>query len=106
VLSFVQSLPTSTGAITRGMLVVDRRSDASAYAPGVNRAEVQSGRDKAALSHGNITSTTLPAQVEVEDAPSKHIVESGVFCITDTPGPSTLLHLLLRRVWGVDHAVV
>jgi hypothetical protein len=87
------------------MLVVDRRTDESLYAPGANRAEVQLELDNAALSHGGWTTAALPAQVEVEDAPSKPTVGSGVFCITGTPGPRTLLQLLLQRVWGIDYTV-
>ena len=86
----------SFGEITRGMLVVDRRIDESAYTPGANRAEVQSELDNATLSHGGESIAILPAApVQVQGA--------GVFCITGTPGPNTLLCLLLQRVWGINH---
>ncbi|RDX55068.1 nucleoside hydrolase [Lentinus brumalis] len=106
-----------TGELTRGMLVVDRREDVGAYAPGVNRAEVQAERHH--FKHtGTYESTAVPAQVEVEapptnpgkpqeqgpatmqDSKSKTHTE-GVPCITETPGPAALLQLLLERVWGV-----
>lgn len=89
------------------MLVVDRRMDESVYALGANRSEVHSEQDKAFPSHGTgNTTAAFPAQVEIEEAPpSKPAVGSGVFCITGTPGPSTLLNLLLKRIWGVDCSV-
>lgn len=87
-----------SGEITRGMLVVDRRMDESAYTPGANRAQVQSELDKVALFQGNGTTAALPVQVEVEHAPSKPNIGSGVFCVTSTPGSGPLLHLLLQRV--------
>ncbi|KAL0956158.1 hypothetical protein HGRIS_002319 [Hohenbuehelia grisea] len=90
-----------TGELTRGMLVVDRREDESAYAPGANRAQVQAELEKAALPHGQFESTALPAQVEIEEPPQKH-TSQGVLCVTDTPGPQMLLNLLLKRVWGVE----
>jgi len=93
------------GEITRGMLVVDRRMDESAYEPGANRAKVQAELDKATLSHGTGIQAILPAQVEIEELPSSKLAGSGIFCITSTPGPSTLLHLLLQRVWGVEYVV-
>lgn len=84
------------------MLVVDRRMDETAYGLGANRAEVQAELDKATLWIG--TQAVLPAQVEVDEAPSK-LAGYEIFCITSTPGPSTLLQLLLRRVWGIEYAV-
>jgi hypothetical protein len=77
--------------------------DEFAYALGANRSEVHSERDKAFPSHEIGNATVFPAQVEIEEAPpSKPAVGSGVFCITGTPGPNTLLDLLLKRIWGVD----
>ncbi|RDB25389.1 Inosine-uridine preferring nucleoside hydrolase [Hypsizygus marmoreus] len=91
------------GELTRGMLVVDRREDESAYSPGANRAEIQAELEKLAFHHGSWESTALPAQVEIERAasPTTRPVASGVVCITETPGPEVLLDLLFRRVWGV-----
>ncbi len=107
--------------MTRGMLVVDRREDVGAYAPGVNRAEVQAELERHHFKHtGTYESTAVPAQVEVEapptnpgkpqeqgpatmqDSKSKTHTE-GVPCITETPGPAALLQLLLERVWGVEY---
>ncbi|KAI0703380.1 nucleoside hydrolase [Cerioporus squamosus] len=114
-----------TGELTRGMLVVDRRDDAGAYAPGENRAEVQAELERHHFKHaGAYESTAVPAQVEVEAPPptkpgkpqeqgpaatqdlnaksKTHNTDSGgVPCITETPGPAALLQLLLERVWGV-----
>jgi len=64
-----------TGEITRGMLVVDRREDGS------DRSEAQNG---------------------LESTPKSVTDNAGVFCITHTPGPATLLRLLLNRVWGCE----
>ena len=72
-----------TGEITRGMLVVDRRADESVYPPGTNRSEAQK------VLEG--VHTVQP----ISD-------NTGVFCITHTPGPATLLQLLLNRVWGCE----
>ena len=69
------------GEITRGMLVTDRREDESAYPAGTNRSEAQKG---------------------LESMPKSVSDDAGVFCITHTPGPATLLRLLLNRVWGCE----
>ena len=100
------------------MLVVDRREDDGAYAPGANRAQVQAELERHRPA-GTFESTALPAQVEVETAPADaHPVNAnadasaaggpsatsqaeGVLCITETPGPAALVRLLLERVWGV-----
>ncbi|KAG2015890.1 uridine nucleosidase [Coprinopsis cinerea AmutBmut pab1-1] len=58
------------GELTRGMLVVDRRVDASAYAPGANRAQVQKELGDLHCSEGLWESTAVPAQVDVEEAPA------------------------------------
>ncbi|KAJ7874718.1 Inosine/uridine-preferring nucleoside hydrolase domain-containing protein [Mycena olivaceomarginata] len=89
-----------TGELTRGFLVVDRRLDLSAYAPGANRAEVQAELDKHSSPHGAWESTAVPALVETEQAP-RAVVAQGVICVHATPGPATLLKLLTKRVWGV-----
>ena len=70
-----------TGEITHGMLVIDRREDESAHPPGTNRSEAQKG---------------------LESTPKFISDNAGVFCITHTPGPPTLLRLLLSRVWGCE----
>ncbi|KAF8170255.1 Inosine/uridine-preferring nucleoside hydrolase domain-containing protein [Mycena galopus ATCC 62051] len=89
-----------TGELTRGFLVVDRRDDLSAYAPGANRAEVQAELEKHSSHHGTWESTAVPALVETEHAPSTMLAQ-GVMCVHATPGPDTLLKLLTERVWGV-----
>lgn len=89
-----------TGEITRGMLVVDRRDDQSAYSPGANRAEVQKELEKLHYNSAIWESTALPAPVEIEKAPMISDGLRGVLCVTQTPGPKTLLRLLLKRVWG------
>ncbi|OCH95134.1 nucleoside hydrolase [Obba rivulosa] len=96
------------GELTRGMLVVDRRDDQGAYAPGANRAEVQAELERHSFQHaGELESTAVPAQVEVEDraAAVKALAEQttgGVACVTETPGPAALVELMLKRIWGVD----
>lgn len=91
----------STGELTRGMVIVDRRDDVSAYAPGANRAAVQAELDKHNSQHGTWESAVLPALVETEHAP-KDLDPRGVTCVYATPGPATLLALLTKRVWGVE----
>ena len=82
------------------MLIVDRRVDQSAYAPGANRAEVQAQLEKLHLPHGQFESTAVPAQVETE-LPVQNPGSRGVACVIETPGERVLLNLLLERVWGV-----
>ncbi|KAI0790769.1 nucleoside hydrolase [Abortiporus biennis] len=111
-----------TGELTRGMLVVDRRSDQGAYAPGVNRAKVQAELERHHFKPPKGTfleSNAIPAQVEVEDSAHAHPPhdvstitqglasasldeEGGVYVVTNTPGPEKLLGLLLKRVWDVQ----
>lgn len=107
-----------TGEITRGMLVVDRRADQTAYAPGANRSEVQALLEWSHQPHGLFESTALPAQVEMEsegiyngpDAwlahPTVHDGSLGgsrdVACVVSTPGKDVLLQLLTKRLWGAD----
>ncbi|KXN90166.1 hypothetical protein AN958_04656, partial [Leucoagaricus sp. SymC.cos] len=92
-----------TGELTRGMLVVDRRDDQTAYAPGANRAEVQKQLDLIGIPHKPWESVAVPAQVEVEQEPHGFWKsQTGVWCVTSTPGPRVLLQVLLNRVWGVQ----
>jgi len=94
------------GELTRGMLVVDRRDDQGAYAPGSNRAEVQEELEKHQFSHaGNYESTAVPAQVEVENVAQTQALPDqpgGVSCVVKTPGPNALVDLMLERIWGVS----
>lgn len=83
-----------TGEITRGMLVVDRRPDESACAPGGDRAKVQ----EALQGRLEASSLAVPAQVELERELKSD--GNGVACIIETPGPKVLLSLLFERVWG------
>ncbi|GBE81034.1 Uridine nucleosidase 1 [Sparassis crispa] len=94
------------GEISRGMLVVDRRDEQGAYDPGANRAQVQAELEQHQFRHaGTFESTALPAQVELERPPvlPQEGAEQppGVPCIVKTPGPSVLLTLMLKRIWGV-----
>lgn len=94
------------------MLVIDRRNDVGAYAPGANRARVQAELERLnAQTKGALESIAVPAQVEVEtesqaDPPSNHVgpSTSGVPVVTKAPGSSVLLKLLLERVWGVGRS--
>ena len=105
------------------MLVIDRRDDKGAYAPGANRAKVQAELEKYHFQSNGLVleSTAVPAQVVVENESQAHPPktnvgsagqinngsgpneqsEKGVFVVTSTPGPQQLLGLLLQRVWGV-----
>ncbi|KAI0823733.1 nucleoside hydrolase [Trametes gibbosa] len=93
------------GELTRGMLVVDRRDDQGAYAPGANRAEVQAELERHQFQHtGAYESTAVPAPVEIEARPAtqnESSINGGVPCVTQTPGSEALVQLLLERVWGV-----
>ncbi|KAI0645663.1 nucleoside hydrolase [Trametes meyenii] len=104
------------GELTRGMLVVDRRDDQGAYAPGSNRAEVQAELERHHFKHsGAYESTANPARVEIESPPSTTAKDQpqdavsqtvqaqngGVPCVTQTPGSAALVKLLLERVWGI-----
>ena len=85
------------------MLVVDRRDDVSAYAPGANRAEVQKRLNSTLHVEDDLwESTSVPAQVEVEKKPVDKKPAHGIWVITHTPGPEALLRLVLKRVWGAD----
>ncbi|KAH6914181.1 Inosine/uridine-preferring nucleoside hydrolase domain-containing protein [Coprinopsis sp. MPI-PUGE-AT-0042] len=90
------------GELTRGMLVVDRRNDASAYSPGTNRAQVQKESGNLHVSDQLWESTAVPALVEVEAKPILNQHPRGVWCVTHTPGPQRLLELILKRIWGVS----
>ncbi|KAN0091228.1 Inosine/uridine-preferring nucleoside hydrolase domain containing protein [Tylopilus felleus] len=106
------------GEITRGMLVVDRREDQTAYAPGANRSEVQALLKQSHQRHGLLESTAVPAPVEMESDglrkgpdewlghPTVHDDSLGgsmdVACIVGTPGKDALLQLLTERLWGAN----
>ncbi|KAF9227273.1 nucleoside hydrolase, partial [Gyrodon lividus] len=107
-----------TGEITRGMIVVDRRADETAYAPGTNRSQVQALLEQTHQRHGLLESTAVPAQVGMESEgvfrgsdewlghPTVHDGSIGgsmdVPYVVKTPGADVLLRLLTKRVWGVD----
>ena len=91
-----------TGELTRGMLVVDRRDDVGAYAPGDNRSHVQQMLDRIHVSHGSFESAIVPAPVlNSGDVGEKKKLDIGVFTLVETPGPRVCLELLLQRIWGV-----
>jgi hypothetical protein len=89
-----------TGEFTRGMVVVDRRDDIGAYAPGDNRSHVQRELDRLHLPHGPFESAVIPAPVIVDDASKQGKKDIGVFTVVETPGPRACLELLLQRIWG------
>ncbi|KAF5344174.1 hypothetical protein D9757_005692 [Collybiopsis confluens] len=95
-----------TGELTRGMLVVDRREDISAYASGANRAKVQAELDQMHRSDkSNLKSVVVPAHVPPQHDPwTKSVGDKSrsIWCISETPGTEALLKLLLERVWGVS----
>lgn len=96
------------GELTRGMLVVDRREDETAYTPGANRAMVQAELDR--QKQGNPSEidkkedmpqdVVFPAEVFTEYEHQHPTNIKGVPCVAHTPGPNALLELLLSRVWG------
>lgn len=104
-----------TGEITRGMLVVDRRDDQTAYARGANQSEVHRLSELSHQPHGLLEST---AQGEMESNgilrgpdtwlghPTVHDGSLGgstdVACVISTPGKDVLLQLLTKRLWNVD----
>lgn len=84
------------------MLVVDRRADdQSAFAPGMNRAEVQAELQRHLVKDDSLESSAVPARVQVEHANDKNNIAREVECVVQTPGPAALLEILLERVWGV-----
>ena len=87
-------LLTRTGELTRGMLVVDRREDVSAYPLGTIRSEAQREPHE---GHGDVT-IGKPDGVDVLAGGVP-----GVVCMYETPGPAEILKLLLERVWGSSH---
>lgn len=93
----------SIGELTRGMLVVDRRDDASAYLIGANRAQAQVALENSqAANRDPLNSATIPTRVGEENDNSNLLRGHGVSCVYGTPGPDVLLKLLLKRVWGVE----
>ena len=79
------------------MLVVDRRDDVGAYAPGDNRSHVYQALDPLHVSHGPF----VPAPVLGDDIGERK-ADVGVFTLVETPGSQVCLELLLQRVWGVS----
>jgi len=91
-----------TGEFTRGMLVVDRRDDVGAYAPGDNRSHVQQMlSDPYRVSQGPPESFVMPAPVLEDEVGKKKELDIGVFTLVETPGPRVCLELLFQRVWGI-----
>jgi len=86
-----------TGEVTRGMLVTDRREDESAYPLGTNRSEAQRGPHDG--HHAQNMGYSISKRDNLWDLDAEG---PGIFCITQTPGPSVLLQLLLQRVWGTS----
>ena len=93
-----------TGEFTRGMVVVDRRHDVAAYAPGDNRSHVQQELDRLHVSHGPFEPAAVPAPVFVDEVGKKGKQDIGVFTVVETPGPRVCLELLLQRIWGVSRS--
>jgi len=92
-----------TGEFTRGMLVVDRRDDVGAYAPGDNRSHVQEELDRLHIPHGPFESAAVPVPVLMEYAGKKGGPDDiGVFTLVETPGPRVCLELLFQRIWGIS----
>ena len=89
-----------TGEYTRGMLVVDRRDDVGAYAPGDNRSQVQHERDQHHIPHGPFESAAVPAPVLTGDTGGMRS-DIGVFTVVETPGSRACLDLLFQRIWGI-----
>ena len=89
-----------TGEFTRGMLVVDRRDDVGAYAPGENRSHVHQVLDPLDVSHGLFEPAAVPAPILENDIGKEP--EVGVFTLVETPGPLVCMELLLQRVWGIS----
>lgn len=84
------------------MLVVDRRDDVGAYAPGDNRS-VQYTSNQLGASHAPLDPYVIPAPVLGEDdVGEKEKQGIGVFTLVETPGPRVCLGLLLRRIWGIS----
>ena len=83
------------------MLVIDRRDDVGAYAPGENRSYVQQELDRLGIAHGPFESAAVPAPV-VDEIGKKGVQDIGVFTVVETPGSRACLELILQRIWGVS----
>ena len=77
------------------MLVIDRREDESAYPLGANRSEAQ----REPHDGHQVQSMGAPI-LKTDNCWDPNAEGSGILCITQTPGPSVLLQLLMQRVWG------
>jgi len=90
------SILSRKGELTRGMLVSDRREDESAYPLGANRSEAQ--REP---HDGHQVQSIVPISKR-DNRWDLDAEGSGIFCITQTPGPPVLLQFLMQRVWGAS----
>lgn len=91
-----------TGEFTRGMLVVDRRDEVGAYAPGDNRSHVQQMLDRPNVSHGPFEPAAVPVPVLEVNTRREKKTDIGIFTLVETPGSQVCLELLLQRVWGIS----
>ena len=77
------------GEYTRGMLIVDRRSEGMKSSPTTHDETIA------------LTSHQIPATIQVETESDIPPQSPGIQCIVQTPGPRVLLDLILSQVWGV-----
>ena len=92
------------GELTRGMCVVDRRNDGE-HAPPVDFAQVQAAlqnRVDAGSADVDDFGPTVPAPIDKSSRGIKQDELDGVTVVEGTPGPETLVQLMLKRVWNVD----
>lgn len=74
------------------MLVVDRRLDPGAHIPDDNKQEPD--------EHGQLESSVIPAQIEVDEYLGIGEGVEGVATVVQTPGPNAIIGKLLERIWG------
>lgn len=96
-----------TGSLTRGMLIVDRRSFTSSQSKGHNRAYEQTKTDLAEApdpvgAQSASDAKKLAASTGSTAANEHPGDEGGVLCATGTPGDDVLVKLLFERIWGID----
>ena len=93
------------GELTRGMCVVDRRNDGK-HAPPVDFAQVQEAlQNRVDAGSADVDDFGIAVPAAPIDEASRGLKKDepdGVTVVEGTPGPETLVQLMLKRVWNVD----
>ena len=90
------------GELTRGMCVVDRRNDGK-HAPPVDFAQVQEAlQNRVDAGSADVDDFGIAVSAAPIARGLKKDEPDGVTVVEGTPGPETLVQLMLKRVWNVD----